>query len=152
MMIKSSGQDDFAIITFGNLTTAGESISAERIFADLILERCWYITKFTKAQRVGSHVLLYQNGTGFRASSTVAEIRAESRTQLFQVPILLGFTHRLALTDITVFPKAVALGPLVQQMTFITNKAYWGTALRSSPRSIPRSDFVAIVDRGRKGT
>jgi hypothetical protein len=137
----------YAIGAFGDVIAEHTVIRADAILDSLLTEGCWYMMKVTSAVQPGTKFLLYQNRVGFRASVVVNEIVAEVRRTLLRAPLTFAFSHRLTLREINKFAKPLALAPLVHELEFVTNKRYWGTALRTSPRAIPESDYNKIMKR-----
>jgi len=75
----------------------------------------------------------------------VTEVAAELRRMLFGTALLSEFKQRLALEDVVIFKEAIPLAPLVDRLEFVSNKKYWGTALKTSPRYISVEDYVTIT-------
>lgn len=140
-----SAQPPCAMVTFGKIATRQSIISADHILSQLLSQKCWFTTKLTRSIGPGTKLLFYQNGAGFRASAVVSDVVHERQWTILQEAISFAFNYRLMLTDIEMFERPIALGALVNELTFISNKLYWGTALRSSPRSIPLDDYLTIM-------
>ncbi len=145
-MPKSSAK--IVLLTFSGSSTNSGSVKASRIFDSLIGRRVWYVPRRSKDLGAGSTVLFYEAGSGIRGYATVSEVsdaKPVDQKSLTQ----FGLYHlaiKLVLSDVVVFDKALELGLLVDRLDFVSNKKYWGHALRSTPRTISYKDFETILD------
>lgn len=140
-------QPKVVLLAFSHSATETGVVPAGRIFDDLIRRSTWYVTRQPKELIQGSQVLFYQAGEGMRGYATVANVSIASLSDQGSLRRfgLFHLTTKLELTEIVVFSKPVKLAPIVEKLDFISNKKYWGHALRATPRAISLSDFKTIV-------
>jgi hypothetical protein len=135
------------MLAFSKSSTGSGLVRAARIFEDLLGRRVWYVPRRSKDLIVGTSVLFYQAGAGVRGTARVlalSDATAYDRNSLREYG-LYHLNIRIDLSDIEVFAGPIRLGPIVDQLDFISNKKYWGHSLRLTPRSISQADFEKII-------
>lgn len=148
MEIIEQSKRDFAIlVAFANSHINTRAVTSNEIFENLTNRFIWYVPRRTKSLVEGVAVLFYQAATGFRGHAIVTEILDASYCEMETLRNLglYQLTTKLCLKEITVFTDPVKLGPIVNDVDFVTNKRYWGHSLRSTPRRISAKDFETIT-------
>lgn len=81
------------------------------------------------------------------------EEKYEDNKTIFSVPAHMGeenFPYRFRLKRISVFDPFIEFKPLIESLSFITNKTMWSGHLRIAMREIPKSDYEKIIASGKK--
>jgi len=143
-----NASEHYAFVSFGDVSGPNGTISADRIFEGLFKLRRWYATR--SGVSVGTRLLFYQGGVGFKGCAVVDTVTEVATSQLFGTPIFLKFSRCLSLSACRAFDKPLAVGDLVNKLDFIKNKTYWGHSFRSTPRKISKKDYITIMDRAKK--
>jgi hypothetical protein len=122
-------------------------VPAGRIFDELIRGGIWYVPRRSKDLVEGTTVLFYQAQSGARGYATVNQVldATGADQEILRQRGLHHLAIKLRIADIVVFSNPVRLAPIVSRLDFVTNKKYWGHAVRSTPRTIPALDFETIV-------
>jgi hypothetical protein len=135
------------LLAFSDGHNNAGAVPASEIFDHLIRQSVWYVPRCPRNLADESIVLFYQAGAGIRAYAKVTGVFQATDTDQNQLR-RYGLYHlsiKLTLRDIVIFPTPVTLQPIVQHLDFVSNKKYWGHALRSTPRSISIADFKRIL-------
>lgn len=140
------------LLAFSSTSTEAGRLSAARIFDKLFGNGLWFVPRPSAKFEEGSLLLFYQAGKGVVGEARLERIAAATPSDLNMLNALgLGFlTARLYLSDRLRYTVPVPLGPLVGRLNFVTNKQYWGHALRVTPREIDESDQSLITAIGRQ--
>jgi hypothetical protein len=138
------------LLVFGDLESKMGVVRGDKVFDRLIAQAVWLVTRVPRAaQKADAVALFYQNRVGFRAAARIVGTRDATAADL----AILGLgpsaflRKTLQLSIVKKFPQVLPMGPLVERLSFVSNKKYWGHALRSSPRIISFDDFETIVGR-----
>lgn len=133
-------------------TLDGRHVLAGDILRTLIGRGYWLTPRVPVNWAKGMRVLFYQSKLGFTASGSLTRVtvsRAEDWRLPGNVPSTF-FPLRLELRDVEIFAVPLNARPLVNRLSFITDKKNWGQAFRFSPRLIPKQDADAILRELRK--
>lgn len=124
----------------------------------------WGVPKRNKSLlvrvRPGDEILIYvrseQDKDQILPSAITGSFRVErcyeENSHLFIPLPQMGsekFPYRFALKPIKIFKYPVEFKPLIENLTFITNKAMWSGHLRVAMREIPEVDYQFILSKGR---
>lgn len=143
----SAGEDALLVVYGAYVTQDGKRVTGETIFEALVGNGYWLASRLPIDHRNGMRVLFYQAGVGFTATAELVQTelaRPSDWTLAGANPIML-FPKKLVLEDVRVFSNAIPAKPLIQQLTFIRNKAHWGNAFMRAPKIVPDSDVAVVV-------
>jgi hypothetical protein len=118
------------------------------------MKKVWYLPRMSRKLEIGDKLLFYQAREGVVGEATAALVAAslESTDLGLLQGLGLGFlTIRVELKDTVSYGEPVRLGPIVESLSFISNKQFWGHSLRSTPRVLSEVDFNLISGLGRSG-
>lgn len=147
--------NDALLITFGTLVwmdrhDRSHRVSAIDVFDDLATKRgVWYSSRLMNVPP-GTPALFYLKHVGMIAHATVEEASPIDNTdaQLLERYGIAYFKTKMRVVDLVHLNPPIDLRPLIPRLSFIKNKgAHWGTALRTSPRYIPKADFSLITSQ-----
>jgi hypothetical protein len=140
------------LLAFGDLiSSAGMVLPAAKIATVLLGSNRWFTTWMpARAPEPGTPILFYQAKTGVVATAKVSSTATATASEIIAA---LGYHEPMLryswqLQGVKRFSPPIHFRGFVNQLSFITNKAYWGNALRMTPRWIPDSDFATIVEAG----
>jgi len=122
-------------------------LTADTILQAFVSNKYWVTSRMPTGWALGMQVLFYQSGAGFTASGSLIGVGA-SRGEDWQLPYPASislFPIKLSLDEVDIFPAPVSIRPLLEKLSFVTNKKYWGAAFRRSPRLIPQQDATFIL-------
>lgn len=140
------------LIAFGPLNWLGHDdqrhhISGETLFEELTRRNVWYSSRSISIEQdtVSLFYLKRRGVIGAAVLSTSEPIGENDRPVLSRYGITY-FRTKLTLKEVRRIEPIVALKPILDRLTFVRNKGnHWGTALRTTPRYIPRHDFDLIM-------
>ena len=134
------------IVPFADSMKDYQIVRAGRIFEDLMHANLWFMQQRLKALQIGSTVLFYQSQVGLRGYAIVTAIGETTPQDLGRLNQYgLGhLTVRISLESIVIFPSALSIRPLVQELAFIKNKQYWGHNVRI-PTMISDNDVALLL-------
>jgi|GEM_PF-2878782 len=145
-------QRQHLILVFGDTRTDQRTVKAREILDELIKQDLWFLPRRSKHLKPGAELLFYQSGTGVVALATLrgtCDVVNADRALLQRLGIYY-LTTKLILANVRNFRRPIPLRPLVHDLTFVTNKEYWGHSLRFTPRAISAKDYDRIIQSGRK--
>jgi len=117
----------------------------------------WLASRFTpfkERYQEGDRVLLYAAGAGARiimGDAVIAGgIAPASREEIAAAEKLglKGFTQRIPLREVRLWPTPVSMKELVPRLGFVKDKKNWGLGLRQAAARIPAEDFRLILAEG----
>lgn len=139
------------LIVFGNLSSStGTEFGGARILASLFSAGFWLTARLPLRLKLPIDALFYQSAVGVVAQARVVALRSTKSLKASPLPGLpIGmYPHVLDLEATHVFPKPIVVRNIAADLSFITNKVYWGHAFRYTPRLISRRDYNLIVSAG----
>ncbi len=146
---------DALLITYGDLRNAVGRIlvSAVDVLEALLSRGYWLSPRKPGRWKPGDLVLFYQARVGFTASAKLSEVLAASKEDwpLSEILPSTAFSIKLVLDDLRVFTTPIDVKPMIEQLTFITNKSNWGSAFRPTPKPIPIVDATLVLERAPHG-
>jgi hypothetical protein len=140
------------LLAFGDLARPDGTVDRSERIADALLgEGLWFTTLNPRAL-TGTPTLFYRNGHGIIGHAKVREITTATPRDVsvalgYQAPFL---RYTLHLSNVQRAAKPLALGDLVDSLTFVSNKKYWGGSFRRTPRRIPMPDYDTIIAAGKR--
>ena len=144
-------REEALLICYGDIVADdGTRIAGRTILESLVGRGYWLAMRMPKGWAPGIPVLLYQSQQGFTASATLKDVE-QSRAADWRLPgepLFWRFPFKIILDKVRFFKEPVAARPILQKLWFVTNKAHWGHAFRTSPRLIPKADATFIMARG----
>lgn len=81
------------------------------------------------------------------------EEKFEETKAIFSVPSHMGderFPYRFKIKRLSIFHPPIEFKPLIDSLSFITNKKMWSGHLRIAMREIPKIDYEKIIESGKK--
>lgn len=136
------------LLVFGDLVSADGTIAASHIFDRLVQRSFWLASRIPKPVALAPFpAIFYRSGDGFVATANVVQIEPASMSDIG----VLGranpvhFAYKLRLEDTRIFQNPIPMAPLVNELSFVSNKKYWGHALRTSPRWVDNRDLETIL-------
>lgn len=135
------------LIVFGDIEFGAQKISGDTIYEYLTSRDVWFVPRLPRGAEPGMAILFYQSGVGFRGSAVVANVTSTSGVDSKQfglVPLDL-YPIKISLSSLRTFHAALDPRPLLEQLSFVANKTYWGHSFRYSPRLIPIADFERVT-------
>lgn len=135
------------LIVFGDLTAFNPALTAEAIFAALLSAKKWFTTAHRNCLVPEAQIIFYQKSRGFVGTAVIAEVSRSSTSDAAAcpgIPMRL-FPYRLDLKVSKQFAGYIDVRPLLEDLSFIKNKAKWGRAFMGTPRAIPQADFQLII-------
>ncbi len=133
-------------IAWTDATGVRRRVAGDALFADLIGHGVWFCPRRIDVEPK-TPMLFYLNQQGCCGYAQLSGISSPEPADaaLMQRFGIDQFPTKLSLTDIHTISPPLDLRPFIMSLDFIANKAAWGTALRSTPRLIPRSDFDTLM-------
>ena len=140
-----------AKVDFEPCTTSTQIVEA------LAKNRVWLASSFTPFRRDykrGDRILFYASGQGARCFLGHSEVAGPTTDatakdeKLAEQLGLDGFAERIPLTAVRLWQKPLQIRPLVQRLSFITDKRNWGLHFRQAAVRIPGEDFQIILQEG----
>lgn len=101
------------------------------------------VLMYVRSEVLGKEI----NPSAFMGSYEVLET-FEDTNPIFTPPSQMGaevFPYRFKLQSIEIFEKPVEIKPLIQNLSFITNKTMWSGHFRQAMRQIPEEDYRKIL-------
>lgn len=147
MVAQNLTERQALLVVFGDIDFATPKISGHTVYDYLASKSVWFVPRSPHGVEVGTPVLFYQSGVGFRGTASVGSIVPSSSTDRKNfglIPLDL-YPTKINLCDLRTFLEPIDPRPILQQISFISNKTYWGHSFRYSPRLIPMSDFNLIT-------
>lgn len=141
---------DYGLIAFGDLEGPERRLAADSVFDGLFARREWYIARNAAVLSMGSRILFYQSGIGFRGTAVVVDVMKSQTTQILGCALYAAFSHRLALGECSVFAHPVSARALIPALDFISNKVHWGQSFRTTPRRISEKDYHTITRQAKE--
>lgn len=145
----------FFFVATDNASDEGKATAPE-IAATLLKEGFWaFARQVTAATRLqpGDQVLIYLGGKGrhhFVASARVAAPMQQATDDERRVLTDLGLPFMdcvIRLSGIEWFPEPVKIVPLINELSFISNKQHWGLSFRYPIRKLPEDDLKLLLGR-----
>lgn len=141
------------LVVYGDFETLdGKHIPAGDILQALIGRGYWLTPRIPAEWVKGMRALFYQAKLGFTAAGSLTNVTS-STTEDWRLPGDVPssfFPIKLGLQDVEVFTSPLNARPLVNRLSFITDKKNWGQAFRFSPRLIPPQDADLILKEAKK--
>jgi len=118
----------------------------------------WLASRFTpyrRLYRAGDHILFYVAGKGARHFIGDAEIAGsieEADREDIAVAEYLGldgFREKIPLCRVMIWNTAVPIKSLVEELSSIKDKRYYGLHLRQAAARISEEDYDRLVKQGR---
>jgi len=140
-------QHDQLLLVFGDLDTSGRRLFAPEILRTLLGACVWLTPRLPKALRLPTSAVFYMTGVGVVASARVVGVRPTKSLSVTPLPglPLSMFPFTLDLADVKILEKPHDVRPLIDRLSFVSNKTYWGHGFRYSPRLISRPDFRLLT-------
>lgn len=123
------------LIVFGDINFTAQKVTGEKVYHYLTSRNVWFVSKCPRSAVSGMPILFYQSGVGFRGTATVANIGRTSASdgKDFSMIPLGSYPTKITLRNLHTFADPLDPRPLLQELSFVTNKKYWGHAFRNSP-------------------
>lgn len=135
---------------------SNQTILAETIIKKLIEKNIWIFKEGApnvKKIKVGDRILIYECGPGRRFFYGEIEICSEvspntqESNSLAENLGLIWMTQYCKIKLIKVFKKPIFIKPLIEKLSFLTEKKNYGLHLRLGIVSIPENDYELIINQ-----
>jgi predicted RNA-binding protein len=142
------------IFVAGDIYDEERLIRAKEICESLLRRRIWLIwreTPYQRDYRVGDRVLFYLARSGKCNFVGLAELDSEpepattEEIDMGEALGLIGYDRKVRLRNIRLFSESIPIRPLIEELTFIKDKRWWGHWFRQSAMRIPQKDFERVL-------
>lgn len=141
------------LIAFGDLyAPSGTVVPGRQVLLSLLNANMWLTNRMPLRARTPINCLFYQSGVGIVARARVTGAGSANSVPLSAAPgIPEGwFAMALTLEDVDIFNRPLDVRPFIQQLSFVSDKKYWGHAFRSTPRLILKKDFDLLLKEAKR--
>jgi hypothetical protein len=135
---------DALLLVFGDLDFGRGRLIGAEILKTLLKQRTWLVPRIPERLSLPIDAIFYQSAKGFMASARVVGMHRTTEDNEMNLPASM-FPVTLELKKVDIFAKPVEVKPLINGLTFISNKKHWGHSFRHSPRMILRTDYNLVL-------
>ena len=147
---KAEKNSESYLLAFGDMQVGRSIIRAETLLNRFAEKGIWFVPRSRKSMHSGNLLLFYRSGTGFVACAQLRESLATTPSDRDDLAPL-GLAHlneKLIIDSFTRFKSPVGIRSIVNSLSFVTNKKYWGHSVRTNLRTIPQGDTDLILSLG----
>lgn len=151
-LVSENSQVSPFLLAFSNSSTNLGVVTATQIYDELMKMSVWYVPRKSKLFVERAPAVFYQSAVGVRGFAILSGVKDVSGLDrgILQRYGLDYLSVKLTLTEITTFDEPVKLAPIVESLSFVSNKKHWGQSVRQTPRIISVADFDTIISCSRR--
>ena len=142
------------LIVYSDIEGQNGPVSAANVYKMLMARNLWFTPRLPrKPVTIGMPCLFYESGSGFRGAATlngVDKTSVQDQSAFSSIPLRM-YPYKLLLSAVRSFDTPLDPRPILNDLSFVSNKIYWGHSFRFSPRLITIQDYNRVLYSAHEG-